>query len=372
MKKDFHEQPFNPETLTKLELFRLYISSWLPVFLHTTKARPSRIQIFDFFAGPGTDSEGTPGSPLIAAEEISNALQIAEGKDIPPVRLYLNEYKKKNFEVLKNKTALQIRQMNPSLHIHLSQKEFQDAFREQEANIKDPHTANFVFLDQFGIKEMTQEVFLSLTTSKRTDFIFFISSSIVNRFKEDPNITRYIPKLSQKHWEKMDGDQINRILLERYRTWLPLGYINTYFLSAFSLKKGANVYGLIFGSGHPLGMDKFLTAAWQMDPLTGEANFDIDQDGIDLQSPYIFAEMNKSTKLLSFERKLEKLLSEKQFRTNHDLYIYGLRNGMLSKHVKDVVDQMQKSKKFPKQQLNISYNAWKKHPQTIQYANGEG
>ncbi|MFO7903844.1 MAG: hypothetical protein R6U98_14365, partial [Pirellulaceae bacterium] len=49
-------------------------------------------------------------------------------------------------------------------------------------------------------------------------------------------------------------------------------------LYPFTLKKGANIYGLVFGSKHPLGVEKFLDLAWSKNEINGEANFDIDKD----------------------------------------------------------------------------------------------
>lgn len=67
----FHDEPFDADTVTKLEIFETYLEEWLPVFIQT----PSRhgIHVYDFFAGPGTDSEGTPGSPLRTVAKLQNA-----------------------------------------------------------------------------------------------------------------------------------------------------------------------------------------------------------------------------------------------------------------------------------------------------------
>ncbi|KKK85629.1 hypothetical protein LCGC14_2771360, partial [marine sediment metagenome] len=60
---DFHNKPFDDETILKLEIFRGYTREWLPVFL--SKRTFSSVNIFDYFAGPGKDSHGQEGSPLL-------------------------------------------------------------------------------------------------------------------------------------------------------------------------------------------------------------------------------------------------------------------------------------------------------------------
>ena len=46
----------------------------------------------------------------------------------------------------------------------------------------------------------------------------------------------------------------------------------------FTIKKKRGVYGLIFGSKNPLGVEKFLRVAWETNPINGVANFDIFDD----------------------------------------------------------------------------------------------
>ena len=59
--KEFHNTPFDEGTKCKLELYQNYLRGWLPVFINTLSIE--RIQVFDFFAGPGTDVNGTYGTP---------------------------------------------------------------------------------------------------------------------------------------------------------------------------------------------------------------------------------------------------------------------------------------------------------------------
>jgi len=72
MANNFHNKPFDDETVLKLEIFQGYIRKWLPVFL--SKPSFNAINIFDFFAGPGKDSNGVEGTPLIIIDEIKKYL----------------------------------------------------------------------------------------------------------------------------------------------------------------------------------------------------------------------------------------------------------------------------------------------------------
>src|SRR2546427_13075430 len=67
----FHHKPFDEGTLTKLNLFELYTREWLPVFQASPTPQRTVIHLFDFFAGPGTDSKGTPDSPIRLLKQVA-------------------------------------------------------------------------------------------------------------------------------------------------------------------------------------------------------------------------------------------------------------------------------------------------------------
>jgi three-Cys-motif partner protein len=60
----FHEEPYDPGTLTKLNIFELYAQEWIPVFVSQPEPPFAELHVFDLFCGPGTDAGGEPGSPL--------------------------------------------------------------------------------------------------------------------------------------------------------------------------------------------------------------------------------------------------------------------------------------------------------------------
>lgn len=223
-------------------------------------------------------------------------------------------------------------------------------------------TANLLFLDQSGVQQITKPIFKAILRLPRTDFIFFISSAMVNRFKNLPEIRNHVP-ITDEDLLRMNGTNVHRILVNGYSRWIPDGW--EYYLGPFSIKKGANVYGLVFGSGHPLGIDKFLKVAWKRG---GEANFDIDRDGINPNQPSLFSEYDKPKKISMFEKDIKSAVLERRISTNKEVYTFALRNGVLPTHAKDALKQMMNDGKLPRQNLHVTYNAWKKpSAETIQY-----
>src|SRR5207302_10936455 len=131
-----------------------------------------------------------------------------------------------------------------------------------------------------------------------------------HRFKEDPNIVQKIVRVD-------DHYHVHRAALGYYRSLLPPE--KSYYLAPFSIKKGGNIYGVIFGSAHPVGIDKFLQVVWKNDELRGEADFDIDRENLhpgDLQLPY---RETRASKITAFEEELGSLLKAGQIQDERDL-----------------------------------------------------
>jgi len=101
-----------------------------------------------------------------------------------------------------------------------------------------------------------------------------------------------------------------------------------------------NLYGIIFGSKHPFGVDKFLRIAWKKNELNGEANFDIDKDRFKHSNQLVlFPWMRNLTKIEKFEKELSEFLLEKD-RANKEVYDFTLEHGHIPRHAHIVVKKL--------------------------------
>jgi three-Cys-motif partner protein len=360
-RRDLHLKPFDESTKDKLELYREYLREWLPVFINSEYV--DTLQIFDFFAGPGIDIDGNPGSPVITCDAIRNALS-QHGKQHPKIKVYFNECNAAKFQQLSACTDEQQKSL-PQVNIITMCNDFHSSFEQWQQQMQGK-TANLLFLDQSGVQQITESVFKTIVQLPKTDFIFFISSALVNRFKKHSEIRNYVP-ITDQDLSRMNGTNVHRLLANAYFRWIPDGL--EYYLGSFSIKKGANVYGLVFGSGHPLGIDKFLKVAWKRG---GDANFDIDRDRIDPAQPSLFSEYDVPTKIKVFEKELAEALFARRLTTNKDVYLFALQNGMLATHARNALGSLVKTEKLPKQKFHVSYDALKKDAETIIHFNGVG
>ncbi|HOF87639.1 MAG TPA: hypothetical protein PLZ36_05975, partial [Armatimonadota bacterium] len=140
--------------------------------------------------------------------------------------------------------------------------------------------------------------------------------------------------------------QIHRFICSYYyEKLIPPG--KKYYLAPFSIRKGnqPNIYGIIFGSGSLLGLEKFLDVCWSIDPVTGEANYNIDQDTIREGQLSIFEEENVIRKQDQFEKDTEALLAS-QITDNRPLYRFCLENGFRPTHLVTILRNLQRSGKL--------------------------
>jgi hypothetical protein len=207
--------------------------------------------------------------------------------------------------------------------------------------IKNTEYPRLMFLDQYGIKEIGNSVFKKLISFKRTDFIFFISSSFIRRFNEMEEFKTYI-NIKKEKFDESKPFHSHKVVFEYYKS-----LINTeYTLAPFSIKKQKNIYGLIFGSNHSLGLEKFLKVAWKINPHTGDANFNIDEEDIIDGQVSMFEEDNKIKKIALYEKELTELIVRGQIKTIYDCYLFTLSYGCLPKHCNELIKFLVKSNKI--------------------------
>ncbi|MBC7382802.1 MAG: three-Cys-motif partner protein TcmP [Bacteroidia bacterium] len=178
MKQDLHSKPFDETTKAKLAIFNDYLIEWLPVFTKRKDIIWKIINIYDFFAGPGFDSEGNKGTPILILNELKNHFDAIEQNRLE-VNLYFNEFdESKNTDLKKN--VLDNDGFLP-YNVRIEKLDFKLAFDKEFSKMAQQGQANLIFLDQYGIKHITTDIFKKIINLKQTDFLFFISSSTIKR-----------------------------------------------------------------------------------------------------------------------------------------------------------------------------------------------
>lgn len=336
--KNLHDKPFDESTIAKLEIFEDYAQAWIPTFV---MQGVSTICIFDFFAGTGYDKNGIAGSPVRILQKIKEQIDNILQKGVK-VKVYFNEFKKNKFELLKKSCEEYLKEnedVNRAIIIEYFNEDFKDLFPKLLPVIND--FPSLVYLDQNGIKFLSEKYFLELEKTKQTDFLYFVSASHFWRFGDVEEFKVHLD-IDMIEAKKNPYKFIHRSIIKQLREKLPS---NTKLkLYPFSIKKVATIHGIIFGASHPRAVDKFLSIAWKRNETNGEANFDIDDD--DLKKQQSLFGNQPLTKIEAFQKNVREKILSKEITNNFELYNYALEEGHLGKHAAEILQKMKKQKEI--------------------------
>ena len=321
-KKDINKQTFHEATMLKLDIFRRCFREWFPVFVHHPSIK--KIFIYDMFAGSGADSKGNPGSPIILLEEARGDEQQyckALAKNNKYVAFGFNEKEKEKKELLDKAKDDFLLKCNPgcslekciySNAIYCRDSSFEEIMKNEQFDriLANKNYAKFVLLDQYGFSQITKDVFIKLVTSPLTDFIFFISSSFIKRFKNVGAVKAYIDT-NKLDFEEKKPKECHRIIADYFRNLIPAD--KEYYIHHFTIQKGTNYYGLIFGTSHTLGMEKFVKVCWMEDKNSGESNCNIDND---FEKDSLFYDPTNTAKKLRIKDELLRLILSGKIKSN--------------------------------------------------------
>lgn len=338
--KDIFDKPFDEGTESKLEIFEKYLEEWLPPFVMSSFHFP--IQIFDLFAGSGCDINGKAGSPLRIIEVINKHSAILK-KQKKEVHLFFNDLDTHKIRNLEKMIDDKISRYNLSTHIKatFTNTTFSECLKIYSSKLRSG--CNLIFVDQNGFKEVNESVFQFLINLERTDFMFFISSTHIQRFAKSPELKTHHPKFDVEKIKSTSRKRIHNVICDEFYKYVPAG-IKSYGLIPFSLMKDDknNIYGLIFVCKHPLAADKFLNIVWRQNAINGNANFDIDEDAMKAQT-HLF-DAPKPTKIEFFKFLLREKVLHREIKNNREAYFFSLNQGHISSHANDEINKMKKEK----------------------------
>jgi three-Cys-motif partner protein len=332
--KNLHDKPFDESTIAKLEIFEDYAQAWIPTFV---MQGISAICIFDFFAGTGYDKNGIAGSPIRILEKIKEqVIPIFQRK--VKIKVYLNEFDQSKFELLK-KACFEYLTKNDhverAIEIEYFNKDFEELFPTLLPVIK--NFPSLVYLDQNGIRFLSDKYLLELEKIKQTDFLYFASASYLWRFGDIKEFKTHLD-IDISEVKNEPYKFVHRSFIKQLKRKLPAD--TQMKLYPYSLKKGANIYGIIFGASHPRAVDKFLSIAWKRNEINGEANFDIDDDDLKIQQTLFGGQ--PLTKIEAFQKNVKEKILTKEISNNFELFDYTLEEGHLGKHAAEVLQSMKK------------------------------
>jgi three-Cys-motif partner protein len=331
--KDLHDKPFDESTIAKLEIFEDYAQAWIPTFV----MQGHSICIFDFFAGTGYDKNGIAGSPIRILNKIKEQVIPIFQKKVS-VKVIFNEFDQNKFKLLKQACSEYLSEndhVGRAIQIEYFNEDFEELFPKLLPKIKE--LPSLVYIDQNGLKFLSDKYLLELEKLKQTDFLYFASASYLWRFGDSKEFQTHID-IDMSEVKNQPYKFVHRSLIKELKKKLP--FQTELKLYPFSLKKGANIYGIIFGASHPRAVEKFLSIAWKRNETNGEADFDIDDDDLKIQQTLFGSQ--SLTKLELFCKNIRSKILSGEITNNIDLYNFALEEGHLGKHAADVLRELKK------------------------------
>jgi three-Cys-motif partner protein len=342
MKKADPQTSLLEHSEAKVRLYGRYLSVYLNV-LHQAQF-VKRIFVFDLFCGEGIYENGSKGSPIIALDCLRNHY-FANQNSIPNMTIWFNDIGKSKLE--DGYKADRVERISkgmfipPNVELKFYKEDYRVVFPKAIDKVKQAKDARGIyFIDPFGYKVIKPDDIRRMLEPGSTEVLLWLPTPQMYRFAEAVSTSNFsgsdplrdflkelfgsgIPNFSS------DYDFIEQ-LKGRFRAYLK--DLNV-FVDTFTLQRDArNTYCLFFFTRNVKGYQKMLETKWEMDKEHGK--------GFTLEKTSAFF---SEIELSQFPQKLWAYIKSENYRTNAELFLFGLENGFLPKHTKSVLDNWKKS-----------------------------
>lgn len=322
----------------KVELYGRYLSVYLNILRNVTSVE--KIFIFDLLAGEGIYLDGSKGSPIIALENLQRFTSSAI--KFPEIEIWFNDNGKSEIEAGVDKIdrverfAKEIR-VDEKVQIVFSKDDYEEVLPRALAALRGTRNAKgLFFIDPYGYKDIHPDEIKQIMNSGNTEVILFLPISHMYRFAQKALRSNFPGSAPLKAFldELIDGEMspfssvydFQLQLKDNLRNYLGS---DRFFVDTFILERDSNnVYCLFFLTSHIRGFEKMLETKWRIDTTEGKSH-----------------KIEKTTAMFSgieianYPRKLREFISQVDYRTNEELYRFGLENGFLPKHTNKVIKE---------------------------------
>ena len=140
--------------------------------------------------------------------------------------------------------------------------------KEVEKVLKDPQEGKLIIFDQLFFTEEDKEMVETLVKSPKTDCLFVVSLSTIERFEKSKIGRQFMRNRKKKGLAKIE--EYHNEIKRYYRSLISKP--EDYYLHMFSLYHSSTCFGFVFGTHGLLNMSEFLKICWKLDPFSGDSN----------------------------------------------------------------------------------------------------
>lgn len=329
----------------KVELYTEYLSTYLMILSRVPFIK--KIHLYDLMCGEGVYLDNSKGSPIVAMQKVKDHY-FKNNKTCPNMRVWFNDKDKSEIELDKYKIERvknQILKMfvPTNVDIEYTKEDFQNLLPKIKQRLKNLiNEKALLFIDPYGYKEVNPVNLKDLLSFRNTEIILFLPISFMYRFvnktlldidfQGGEALRNFLePLLKNNNNLKIPSsvyDFINQLKIS-FRDYLKQ---NKILVDTFTLQRDVqNVYCLFFFTPNELGFEKMLETKWKLDEQHGK--------GFKISSSQqsLFSEVE----VFDYLNEVKSFISTVKFRTNSELYHFGLVNGFLPKHTNLVLREIQ-------------------------------
>ena len=321
----------------KVNLYGTYLSIYLNILSRVPTVY--KIFIFDLFCGEGIYEGGGKGSPMIALDAIKNHYY-SNNNTCPNITVWFNDNGESEMEPGIPKVD-RVQRLCKSLFVPTN---VSLEFKIYDYDTILPHALNIIrttqrakglfFLDPYGYKDIKLDDIRKILQGGSTEVIWFLPISLMYRFAvkalessfsgSEPLHAFLVDLFGNTHPTFNSVHDFIFQIKEGFRVELSSQSI---FVDTFTIERESrNVYCLFFFTSSIKGFEKMLEAKWKVDTNRGK--------GFTLEKTMSFL---NEIELSGYPDKLCRFILSARYRSNVDLYHFGLENGFLPKHTNEVL-----------------------------------
>lgn len=320
----------------KVRVLKNYMAAYLNILANSRHIKD--IHVYDLFCGPGVYDNGGFGSPMILLNEIREAYQntVLTRQSNTKFHCTFNDLDSAKVEELKGHVARHNLASDVFGKVKYDCRDYEDWIPELVARFNAlGNDRGFAFIDPYGYKEIKLDDIRRLLSSGKSEVLLFLPTNFMFRFHENgtpESLRLFLDEVLEGMDLPSDGNSIDFIetITEGFRRKLG----QAHFVDTFIIERDKNqFFCLFFFTSHILGYEKMLEAKWKVDQENGRgwqysAGFDL------------FSQLENRANTVRLKDLLMNFLGENA-RTNAEVYEFTLRNGYLSKHANEILNDLQ-------------------------------
>lgn len=260
-----------PHTAAKHRIYDLYLRKWFPILL-SEKGWKS-VTYAEGFAGPGVYTKQEEGSPIVAVRALLETKELA--RSTKPVRFLFIDDDPRCTKVLGEQLTSKFPQRprpRKQMPVLIRQGKCADLLEAELDTLEAWGQPILAVLDSFGNAPVPNRLIRRLASNKASEVIVTLAPQHFIRFVSElpPDVDDVFG--GDTSWRSIaslnDPAEKRRRLLTAYREMLRTAGFR--YLLDFEMidSRGESLY-LVFGTGHPRGLQKMKEAVWEVDRAYG-------------------------------------------------------------------------------------------------------